>query len=307
MKIGMICLDNTIKHLPRWVGGSPLPAYELAKQLHKQGHKINFVTYNNPDNPNKPDSFMNLLKAEYNPIDIIKKIFKLFKDSDIIHIHNLSSTKFLKMIQWINKQYKRKIIFTLYNENYNPLIDKIADKIIVTSKFIKDKIKSKKAIIIPVGISEEFFKIPFNRKHKKIICTSLKQLPEEMELFYEIKKHIKSEIDLFSRTQGDIKGYKDMGILLKDYYYYLLPLPKNHKRSKPPLSVLEAMAAGMLVLTTSYCGTDEFVKHCKTGILLDKDISKKKPNFDTIRKAARKSMEQYRWDNIIKMYKGVYE
>jgi glycosyltransferase involved in cell wall biosynthesis len=215
---------------------------------------------------------------------------------------------------------------------------KIPDKIIAVSVDTKNKlitmlnVPKEKIIVIPNGIdikeidkvkpSKEISDIIFagrllSHKNVDVLIKAMKQLSPRHKLVIigdgpemsNLKKLVK-ELKLSAQVsfKGFVKENKEVIALIKSSKIFVLP----SEREGFGISVIEANACGIPVVTVDEKdnASKDLIVEGKNGFVcrLDKDDLAK-----TIQKSLKKKdwktkqyIQKYNWDNIIKMFEGVY-
>ena len=217
------------------------------------------------------------------------------------------------------------------------------DKIIAITHwempFLKELgVKRDKIEYIPNGIPEEFFEVKKGKEENKILffgrISPIKNIETLIKAFYlvrdkEIKlelagpaeneyllklKELIKELGLEKRVSftGAVYGLKDKIKKIDSARLFVLP----SKREAMPQALIEVMAREKVVIASDNLGAKDIIKDGKNGFLfeignenalsslIDKLLKEKN---EKIKREARKSVEQFSWDKIIKKIEKVIE
>ena len=215
--------------------------------------------------------------------------------------------------------------------NYNKF-----DKILTITKWeneslLKKGVKKSKIVYVPNPIPNDFFKSKkkIKTKNKKLIflgrITEIKDIEtllfslsnQELELIGPVDKEYKQKLtkiiknmQLKVKFSPPIYEIKDKIKKLKTADIFILP----SKREGLPQSILEAMALGLVPVSSKNQGALEIISD-KNGFLfnigksseLKKILNKiKNKNLNSISKAARKTAEKFKEDKIMKNLEKLY-
>ena len=200
-------------------------------------------------------------------------------------------------------------------------------------------VKKEKIVYIPNGIPEEYFKgKPKNSKNKKKILffgriapiKSLETLIKAMSIIRdneisldlvgpyepEYKKYLlelikKLNIEKKVKFYPPIYNLKQKIALLDNHKVFVLP----SKREAMPQALIEAMARGMIVISSNTEGGKEIVKDSKNGFLFkignERELAEKieeslNRKDKTIQTNAREFVKRFSWKKLIEDIEKVY-
>lgn len=279
------------------------------------------------------------------------KCFKELEDTDIIKILDMSSIPLTSMYDIIKNDLENSGIFveTYYQQlqgfNQNSMdrsINEIlaADYYLVASEYvknilIKDNIDKEKIFVARYGADIERFSFETKEqksKQDKIIFLFVGKLqaPKGIHYLLEAFKQLKlNRNDIELRVAGSMMNNERLFESYKEFFTYLGEVP-NYKMSDiykesdvfilptmfdgASLAIVEALASGLPVITTSSAGNSELITDGKDGFVIptgEIEVLKNKiiwfvENKDKIPSmaiAARKTAEHTTWekyDNEIK-------
>ena len=189
-------------------------------------------------------------------------------------------------------------------------------------------LKKSKTILIPNGFPKEFLKIKVKPnknaifmgriapiKNLETILKSAKELPQvkftiygPIENGYKIKSQLKN-INIIGQPYDQKEEIKE----LKKNSIFILP----SKREGIPLALTEAMAAGLVCISSNTQGGKELIKHNKNGLLFqinDSDqltlaiknaLSQK--TWKKLSSAGKKAIKERTWEQITKNLENIYK
>ncbi|MBU1127282.1 glycosyltransferase [Patescibacteria group bacterium] len=194
-------------------------------------------------------------------------------------------------------------IFKQFNPKaYYKEVLKEADLLLPICEFFKKKLldigaDNKKIKVHHIGIDMDGFKFEKRKRAKKLKILTVSRLVSKKGIEYAIKAlaSLKDRIDFEYKIIGEgpekerlkslvsklgfekrieFLGAKDsieVKKLLKKADVFLLPsiTSRNGDMEGTPISLMEAMASGVFVITSCHSGISEFVKHKKTGWLAE--------------------------------------
>ncbi len=335
MKVLLIC------NYKPGVGGISGQVEILQRKLRSEGHTADIFS-------TKASVLKRLL--------LLRKLRKVARKYDVLHIHCCSGWGFLPAVVGVTvgRRLKKRVVLTYHGGGGERFFDKHfclvrhflmrTDANIVLSGFLAQTFQKHKLpySIIPniIELDESHFRertsIPPNficvRAHEplyNIPCILrafqkvLTELPEatltlvgtgsEHEVLMAIVKEMGLKNVIFTGKVDNSKIYQYL-----DQADIFLSAPKVDNM---PVSVLEAMNAGLLVISSNVGGVPYMVKDydlnddnddddgCGTGLLFESDndveLAKKmlwaignKTMTKTMTMAAHKAVQQYRWENI---------
>lgn len=271
---------------------------------------------------------------------------------DLIHTHvfrNPHSNKALKIAKKLNikciltthapfverklRGFVTNLIVSFYDKLFANKILNSYNKVIAITRWeipylLKLGCKREKIVYIPNGVSEEFFKIKLeNKKRNQVIYlgrisniknTSLlvevaKTLPKiSFKIIGPIEKNylIKSEsknLEIINKIYDRKEQFK----YLKESDIFVL----TSKREGFPQALIEAMAAGKIVISSDILGAREVIENGKNGFIFKNlDDLKNKINYCmenyskllAIRKKARKIALNFKIQDINKKIEKLY-
>ncbi len=239
----------------------------------------------------------------------------------------------------ITRDFLSKLSVNFYDKLIAPSTLNKFDKIIAITKWeipylLRLGIKKEKIAYIPNGIPKEFFNQKKSKEEKKILflgrIAPIKNLETLIKAIGLIKdKKIKLEIvgpaeeqylvklkflinklNLAARVliSKPIYDIKEKAKKIDSAKIFVLP----SKTEAMPQSLIEAMAREKIVIASNNRGTKEIIQDGKNGYLFDvgnerelaqkieKVLALKKSEINKIKKQAKKSVEQFSWDKVIK-------
>lgn len=218
------------------------------------------------------------------------EIISLKKASKVIYVSNITKNEIDK--------YVRNTSILIPNavdiENYKPLKKK-NEKVFVFGFIGRlEKVKGLEILL------ESFFRFVILYPNTKLLIAGEGSLKEFIINFIK-NKELENKVEV-------VGWVKDVPSFLKDIDVFLLP----SKEKGQPFALLEAMAAGKIVITSL-----PYIKHMKTGIkcqsnvndLLDKmnSVYNERERMDFLCFNARKEIiEKYSWDDRIKKILKIY-
>ena len=313
------------------VGGISGQVELLQKYLRSEGHAADIFS-------TKASSLRRLL--------LPLKLLRVGRSYDVLHIHCCSGWGFLPAVVGVNvgRCLKKRIVLTYHGGGGERFFDQHpklvrhyltrTDANIVLSGFLA-KIFDKHSIpytIIPniIELDDKHYRLREKLK-PNFICTRahepLYNIPCILQAFQKVLTELpEAALTLVgggSQHEALVKMNKDMGLHNvtftgkvdnQDIYHYLdqadifLSTPTIDNM---PVSVLEAMNAGLLVISSRVGGVPYMVEDNSTGLLFENDndieLAKKMiwavgdktmAKTKAIMGAAHKAVQQYRWENI---------
>jgi len=233
---------------------------------------------------------------------------------------------------------KRRFLLNLatsiyYNIKVKPILKNFT-KIIAITKWeipyiLKLGVKKEKIVYIANGIPDEFFKEKIKKfQGKKILflgrISQIKNIETLIKAFKKLNnKNLKLEIiGLVEKGYEKIRKLETENIKFLEPIYDLKKKIKKlqqadifilpSKREAMPQSLIEAMALGKIVISSSTDGGKEIVKDNENGFLFEIGNEKKlkekisdildmnSSEISKVQKQARKLAEQFKWLNLIK-------
>jgi glycosyltransferase involved in cell wall biosynthesis len=348
---------------PRWLAGTELSSYNIAKNLALKGHEVHVITSLDEGLPKRcfKDGF-HIHRIYWKKIRFFSSIFFLINificlkaiQPDIVHVQKISlmclpaffSKKLLKKPYVIYGRGSDIYDISFFSRKMLKVILKDAAKVIVLTEYMKkelQKIYYGKILVIPNGIELDNYKNlqkqNFRLNNKKIIMflgtlrlvKGLKYLIKAMEL---IQAEMENTILMIIGDGEDRKSLEAMVIKLhlekvvifngkipnKDIPKYLVQgdvfvLPSLSEGF--PNVLLEAMAAGLPIVSTNVNGLSEIIINEENGYLVEpknpqqladkllqilkNPIQSKKFSNNNIEK-----VKNYSWKNVIECLEDVY-
>ena len=281
--------------------------------------------------------------------------FKLFYKSnnfDIFHIHGCSGFGFYPVVIGVvvGVLRKKKIIITYHGGDLKEFIDsypkfikyflKKADILTVPSFYLQDILKINKidSIYLPNIIREDNVNFKVRKKFcpTLVVTRSLEKvynIPLEKNAFYRIKSKM-SEAKLYIVGDGSLKNeletkVKNSGVdgiyflgrvdnskigeIINKSDIYINPTTADNM----PLSLFEAFACGIPVISTNVGGIPNFIQNNKSGFLINSNdlealVEKiefilANPNkIIPIIEAAHVTFQKYTWNRLKSQYIELY-
>lgn len=236
----------------------------------------------------------------------------------------------------VKRRFPLNLATSLYNYfNVKPKLKEF-DKIITITKWeipylLKLGVKKNKIVYIPNGLPEEFFKQKKTKpvkgkdvlflgriapvKNLEILLITAKLLPNvnfsivggaEEDHLAKLKKIILSEKINNVKIYPPIYDLRKKIRLIDEHKIFVLP----SKREAMPQVLIEAMARGKVVISSSTDGGKEIIKDKKNGLLFKIGDFKKlaeliKNNINgnkIMQKNAENEAKNYAWNKLIKSY-----
>jgi len=363
MKIAIL----TYNFPPKWLSGTEIATYNIAKYLAKRGHNVCVITSKDEELPEieAKDGFQIYRTKFYNIkflgcvifwtniIPILKKI-----NPDIIHsqmigmgVPALAAKKLFgkPYVVWgrgsdvyLSRKFEKLIL--------KPVV-KNADAVIALTEQMKGKIEEyykRDAFVIPNGInlgefdnlSKENLRIELRIGQDEKVIIYIGRLYPVKGVEYLIKamnliknKEPNTKLILIGDGSEKEKLREMVKKLNLDDCVIFLPQVSNQNIPKYtvasdvfvlpslsegfPLTILEAMASGLPIVTTRICGLPEIIKEGENGFLvepanpeqlaekilfiLENDESRAKISANN-----KESVKQYSWENIIDKLEKIY-
>ncbi len=233
-----------------------------------------------------------------------------------------------------NRSFAGKIAVKMYDKFIGPIKLKGFNKVIAITNWERPYLRKlwvpdNKIEYIPNGIPEEFFKQPHGNENEKILflgrispIKNIEVLIKAMKIIED--KNIKLEIvgpaekryleklkdlvnkeGLYKKVTFSMPIYNLKEKIRKIDSAKVFVLPS--KREAMPQALIEAMSRKKIVISSDNLGARELIDDGKNGFLFkhgnEKDLAEKiKMAFyknDKMREEAKKSVEKFRWSNII--------
>lgn len=352
---------------PKWLAGTEIATYNIAKHLARRGHEVHIITSLDEELPkksceegfcihrvkvvNKPKLFY--FTFSLSTFSAIKRI-----NPDIVHIQAISTSLLAPLVKKILK--KSYVVYCRGSDVYRPWPFKnIFSKFILNSASLgivltKDMKKRMQAIcdteisVIPNGIDLERFRGLIRKKFRKklkvgedekiIIFVGALRPVKGVRYLIEAMKVITDEnrsTKLF--LVGDGKERESLESLveklgLENHVNFIGKVPNERVPEYMiasdvfvlpslsegfPVTVLEAMASGLPIITTNVGGLSEIIKKNENGFLVKpknvKELSAKISLLlknDKLRKKIgennKHAVHKYSWENLVCMIEKVY-
>ncbi|QTE23059.1 glycosyltransferase family 4 protein [Polaribacter cellanae] len=277
--------------------------------------------------------------------DMIFTIFKNRRNTDYILIDTFSTTSFYFafIVSQLSRFYRIKYLPILHGGNLPYRLDKSqriskllfnnSDKNIAPSNYLKSEFEKRgfKVVYIPNTIEIEKYTFTYRNflKPNLLWVRSFKELYNPT-LAIEVLLLLKSEFplaklcmvgpeidDSFEQTKKMVSKY-NLESSVK--FTGTLPSKEWHKASESydifinttnfdntPISVMEAMALGLVIVSTNAGGMPYLITNNKNGILVEKGNSKQmareiikiiKSNKIILATKAREEVENFGWNNV---------
>ena len=277
-------------------------------------------------------------------LGLLRRLHKRLKAYDILHIHCCSGWGFLTAVVGITvgRRIKKRIVLTYHGgggekffNRHHKLVRHFltrTDANIVLSGFLAQVFEKHGLPFVTIPNILELDDSRFRQRemlHPNYICTRahepLYNIPCILRAFHKVQSiHPEATLTLVgdgSEHENLVRMAEELGlqnvtftgrVANEDIYTYLdhadimLSTPTVDNM---PVSVLEAMNAGLLVISSKVGGVPYMVKNNSTGLLFDSDDSDALADKmlwalenQTVAKAitmqANKAVSRYRWENI---------
>ena len=363
MKIALL----TYTFPPKWLSGTEVATYNIAKYLAKRGHSVHVITSRDKGLPQieDKDGFQihrtKFFRIKYlGRIIFWAKIVKILKniDPDIVHsqmigmgVPALAAKKLfgIPYIIWgrgsdvyLTRKYERLFL--------KPVLKK-ADAVIALTEQMKEKIGEfyeRDAFVIPNGINLEEYaglskenlraELQFGRSDKVIIYIGRLSPVKGVEYLIRAMRLVKDkEPDAKLMLIGDGSEKEKLKSIIKklNLEHLVMHLPQLPNQNIPkyavasdvlvlpslsegfPMTILEAMASGLPIVSTKVSGLPEIVKEGKNGFLVepgnpeqlaDKILLLLKDDGVRATMSAnnKESVKQYGWETVIGKLEKIY-
>lgn len=362
MKIVILVLG----FLPKWIGGSEIDAYNLAKGLSRRSHEVNVITMWDRGLPKKRMEngfFINRIKTPEifilrTFLYSIKSLFLIKKiNPEIIHVQGCSIYDARGITAVLAKLILKKsyVLWCQGSDVYlagklkrvaSKLLLRNADAIIALTGDMKNEIQSihnSHVFLVPCGVDLGMFRnMPKenigNKKLKTIIFVGrlhpikgVKYLIEAMNIILQEKtvkllivgdgeerKNLEKQVrelylEEFVNFVGEVQN-SEIPSLMNASDIFVLPSLSEAL----PTTILEAMAAGLPIITTNVRGLPEIVKDNENGFIIEpknpKQIAEKvllllenKELWDRISRNNKEKVNIYNFDNITCEIEKIYK
>ncbi|MCI8999428.1 MAG: glycosyltransferase family 4 protein [Clostridia bacterium] len=244
-------------------------------------------------------------KANYKTIKNLEGVIVLSKALKYIFEGMIDSSKIFVVSNCIENK------FLLTNNEVKEKIKESKSKavkdILYLSNFIKEK--GYEYVLQLAKLEKENWEKTKKKKNHFHFAGKFFSNKEKKEFFEYINKN---ELDNFVTYYGVVDGEVKEKLLRKADIFILLTA---YAKEGQPISILEAMGSGMVIVTTNHAGIPDIVKNNKNGIVVKKNeikISKlynelRNINFEVIMKNNSNDIKEYlqaRYiDNMNKLFK----
>ena len=369
MRIGIVCYPT--------FGGSGVLATELGKALADEGHKVHFITYQQPVRLNEFNANIYYHEVrvptyplfDYPPyevalastmVDVI-----LNQDLDLLHVHyaipHASAAYMAKQIVKAKIGRDVPVITTLHgtditlvgrDKTYEPVVTfsiNESDAITAVSQNLKDETYKSFAISKEIEVIENFVDVArFSRKpidaFRKVIAPNgekillhasnfrkVKRVEDVVRVFAAVQKEIpcklmmvgdgperpmaedlarsmgvKAEVSFVGKQEQmeEIMAVSDVFLLPSDYESF-------------GLAALEAMAAGMIVISSNAGGLPEIMIEGKTGYMANVgdvaamstkaiQVLQNEQLLSEMKRTAYEQAQRFDIKNIVPLYEKLY-
>jgi len=194
-----------------------------------------------------------------------------------------------------------------FEDKINNTENKQVKDILYLSNFIKEK--GYEYVLKLAKLEKENFDKTGERKLKFNFAGKFFDDNDRQDFFYYINKN---DLNDFITYHGIVNGKEKKELLKKsDIFVLLTTYPKEGQ----PISILEAMGNGMVIVTTNHAGIPDIVKDNINGIIIDKDkiiINKLYENINNIEfkevlQNNYKNIEKYLQTNYITNMKKIFD
>ncbi len=279
-------------------------ALKLAQEVSKNGHEVHIISNNSENVSEKKENvhlflFNGLGDLKTYLINTLKIIQYLAKvKPEILHVHG----GIIIIYAWcINLFLKVPLVFTFCEslDSFGELQKKLLlfclsriNLIFVTSSYLKNQLVlsgiSKKGIMVArLGLEDKFLKIKRIQKiNTDIFFFGDSSRERGFDIVYSLAREMQNLVfTILVRWEKDcaheLNELRKMPNVAVHYSPYKEPLINMICKSKiillpfqwmgvrPPLSIIEAMALGKCVFTSTMAGNDEIVENNRNGILSD--------------------------------------
>lgn len=235
-------------------------------------------------------------KANYNVIkkldgvivlgNSLKHIFRGMIDKDkIFVVPNCIDDEFLLKKEEIEEKIE-------YIEN------KKIKEVLYLSNFIKEK--GYEYVLQLAKLEKEKYDMTGNRKFHFNFAGKFFDKENEKEFFDYINKN---NLDNFVTYHGIVKGNKKKQLLkYSDIFILLTTYPKEGQ----PISILEAMGNGMVIVTTNHAGIPDIVENNRNGVVINKNEIDIENNYKKLEKIDFKKVIENNYEDVQKYNQDNY-
>jgi len=241
----------------------------------------------------------------------------------------------------ITRSFIATLVVKLYDMFIGPLTINKFDKVLTISKwetrYLRNiGLKKNKIAYIPNGIPEQFFKQKKKKEEHKILFLGRISIKKNLQTLIEAIPLIKDKKIKVEIVGPKEKGYSDnMASLVKelnlsDRIKFLDPIYDIKEKIKKidssklyilpsrvegmPQALIEAMAREKIVIGSDSIAIRDLIKNKENGYLFEFDKPKSlahtidmvlSENSKTIKKNAKKSVQEFNWSKVIGKIEGV--
>ena len=363
MKIALL----TYTFPPKWLSGTEVATYNLAKYLARQGHSVHVVTSLDVGLPRVEtrDGFQ-IHRTTFYRIKFLgciilwAKMVKMLKgiNPDVVHAQMLGmgipalAAKKLFGKPYISGDGGSDVYLTWKFERLflEPVL-KNADAVIALTEQMKEKIGEfyeRDAFVIPNGINLDEYaglskenlraELQFGRSDKVIIYIGRLSPVKGVEYLIRAMRLVKDkEPDAKLVLIGDGSEKEKLKSIIKklNLEHLVMHLPQLPNQNIPkyavasdvlvlpslsegfPMTILEAMASGLPIVSTKVSGLPEIVKEGKNGFLVEPANTEQLAEKillllkdDGVRATMsannKESVKQYGWETVISKLEKIY-
>ena len=319
------------------VGGISGQVEILQKKLHGEGHVVEIFS----------------AKASmWKRLWLLPQLYRRAKDYELLHIHCCSGWGFLPAVLGgsVGKRLGKKVVLTYHGGGGERFFDKHprlvrrylkrTDTNIVLSGFLADVFEKHQLsyIIIPniIELDDARFRVrlPIRprfvciRAHEELYNIPCilrafqqvqRQMPEATLMLVgggSLHEELKRQVERMGILNVLFTGRVDNSIIMQylDQADIMLSSPKVDNM---PVSLIEAMNAGLLVISSRVGGVPYMIEDGKKGLLFESDndseLAEKmlwairhQDDARSMIASARESVKQYQWDNVKDQLYSVY-
>lgn len=241
----------------------------------------------------------------------------------------------------ITRSFIATLVVKLYDIFLGPLTINKFDKVLTISKwetrYLKNiGAKKNKIVYIPNGIPEQFFRQKKNKEEHKILFLGRISVKKKLETLVKALPLIKDKKIKIEIVGPKEKGYSDhilslvKELNLSNRIKFLDPIYDIKEKIKKidsaklyilpsrvegmPQALIEAMARGKIVIGSDSIAIRDLIKNKENGYLFEFDNPKDlasvidmvlSENLKTIKKNAKKSVQEFNWSKVIEKIEGV--
>lgn len=200
-------------------------------------------------------------KANYNAIKKIEGAIVLGKSLKYIFKDMIDENKIFVVPNCVDDE------FLLSKEEFENKLNNVENKerkdVLYLSNFIKEK--GYKYVLELAKLEKEQFDKTSKRKFNFHFAGKFFDDKDKEEFFNYINEN---NLNDFVEYYGVVKGEEKRELLKKSDIFILLT---TYSKEGQPISILEAMENGTVIVTTNHAGIPDIVKNTKNGIVVDKN------------------------------------